>query len=112
MIRRPPRSTLFPYTTLFRSLLTVRPHGLFGVPRVWEKMAAALQAGLAAAPEAQRAVIDDARDAALRVYRLRSAGDPIPDELAERFEKLDTAVLRPIRARLGLDESTRNSSGA
>src|SRR5690349_23334825 len=25
MIRRPPRSTLFPYTTLFRSLHTVRP---------------------------------------------------------------------------------------
>src|SRR2546426_6658714 len=32
MIRRPPRSTLFPYTTLFRSLgakqLTLRRHGL------------------------------------------------------------------------------------
>src|SRR3989442_5045819 len=27
MIRRPPRSTLFPYTTLFRSL-DLRPHGL------------------------------------------------------------------------------------
>src|SRR5256885_11049617 len=25
MIRRPPRSTLFPYTTLFRSWLSVRP---------------------------------------------------------------------------------------
>src|SRR3712207_8182721 len=25
MIRRPPRSTLFPYTTLFRSLLRARP---------------------------------------------------------------------------------------
>src|SRR5260370_24999549 len=25
MIRRPPRSTLFPYTTLFRSLKTLRP---------------------------------------------------------------------------------------
>src|SRR2546430_14540583 len=25
MIRRPPRSTLFPYTTLFRSSLVVRP---------------------------------------------------------------------------------------
>src|SRR2546430_15483593 len=25
MIRRPPRSTLFPYTTLFRSILLVRP---------------------------------------------------------------------------------------
>src|SRR3712207_8389893 len=27
MIRRPPRSTLFPYTTLFRSKLTERAHG-------------------------------------------------------------------------------------
>src|SRR5258708_15487809 len=26
MIRRPPRSTLFPYTTLFRSLRTARRH--------------------------------------------------------------------------------------
>src|SRR5689334_24060391 len=26
MIRRPPRSTLFPYTTLFRSLLAVQIH--------------------------------------------------------------------------------------
>src|SRR2546426_7357611 len=28
MIRRPPRSTLFPYTTLFRSLLQLRPRQL------------------------------------------------------------------------------------
>src|SRR2546422_6932998 len=28
MIRRPPRSTLFPYTTLFRSIL-LSPHGAF-----------------------------------------------------------------------------------
>src|SRR2546422_6754892 len=27
MIRRPPRSTLFPYTTLFRSVLEVEDHG-------------------------------------------------------------------------------------
>src|SRR5256886_13499427 len=27
MIRRPPRSTLFPYTTLFRSISRVRPDG-------------------------------------------------------------------------------------
>src|SRR5256885_12078680 len=37
MIRRPPRSTLFPYTTLFRSLTTVqdlgRPgHAQLGIP--------------------------------------------------------------------------------
>src|SRR2546429_7619439 len=28
MIRRPPRSTLFPYTTLFRSFLEVFPNGV------------------------------------------------------------------------------------
>src|SRR2546426_5879070 len=28
MIRRPPRSTLFPYTTLFRSTVSVSPTGL------------------------------------------------------------------------------------
>src|SRR2546425_2639351 len=28
MIRRPPRSTLFPYTTLFRSLFSTRPPSL------------------------------------------------------------------------------------
>src|SRR5690554_7070349 len=26
MLRRPPRSTLFPYTTLFRSMVFLRPH--------------------------------------------------------------------------------------
>src|SRR3712207_9482173 len=30
MIRRPPRSTLFPYTTLFRSLLRVGPYRRLG----------------------------------------------------------------------------------
>src|SRR3989442_10008329 len=35
MIRRPPRSTLFPYTTLFRSLGTLKTRGSslqFGIP--------------------------------------------------------------------------------
>src|SRR5256885_6604100 len=31
MIRRPPRSTLFPYTTLFRSFLAERGEGIMGV---------------------------------------------------------------------------------
>src|SRR5256884_9003411 len=38
MIRRPPRSTLFPYTTLFRSGL-VREQGWFGMERDrWGKL--------------------------------------------------------------------------
>src|SRR3989454_10318006 len=34
MIRRPPRSTLFPYTTLFRSLERERPHACLVEARV------------------------------------------------------------------------------
>src|SRR2546429_1445293 len=33
MIRRPPRSTLFPYTTLFRSVLQKEPEGMY---RNWD----------------------------------------------------------------------------
>src|ERR1035441_6081069 len=37
MIRRPPRSTLFPYTTLFRSILTAKTE--------WEDLVEAMEAG-------------------------------------------------------------------
>src|SRR3712207_6937086 len=38
MIRRPPRSTLFPYTTLFRSFLRLRPLLVATEPylRIWQ----------------------------------------------------------------------------
>src|SRR2546422_6371425 len=40
MIRRPPRSTLFPYTTLFRSRQDVQDHGLvIATPVVGEEAA-------------------------------------------------------------------------
>src|SRR2546426_9370273 len=35
MIRRPPRSTLFPYTTLFRSLFSFQKYGTAGVGGVF-----------------------------------------------------------------------------
>src|SRR5256886_13488658 len=36
MIRRPPRSTLFPYTTLFRSKLPLYGHEISDTINVWE----------------------------------------------------------------------------
>src|SRR3712207_8025710 len=45
MIRRPPRSTLFPYTTLFRSTLK----GGFGSGEVLERHSVSLEEGLEAA---------------------------------------------------------------
>src|SRR2546422_3651462 len=56
MIRRPPRSTLFPYTTLFRSLLRharpfVEPRAVVAAPHRRQPQADAVDlADLAAAP--------------------------------------------------------------
>src|SRR3712207_8467877 len=36
MIRRPPRSTLFPYTTLFRSKEQDGERGCHGHPKMWD----------------------------------------------------------------------------
>src|SRR3712207_7521470 len=56
MIRRPPRSTLFPYTTLFRSVLPARlHHRCVGASLVWSP-----------------ASDDDEREAAERMVRLRA----------------------------------------
>src|SRR2546427_6026827 len=38
MIRRPPRSTLFPYTTLFRSKLRRDPHPLWATAKLSDEL--------------------------------------------------------------------------
>ncbi len=44
MIRRPPRSTLFPYTTLFRSLPYGQPYPKnLALPGIMESIGAAIQ---------------------------------------------------------------------
>src|SRR3712207_8690552 len=51
MIRRPPRSTLFPYTTLFRSLFEIetRSRGQLKVVRRADELRACLDSGVLAA---------------------------------------------------------------
>jgi long-chain acyl-CoA synthetase len=97
---------------LLPTLLAVRPHGFFGVPRVWEKLAAGLRARLDALPEEHAAALAQAQRLAVEVFRLRSAGKDIPAELTAPLEELDTRVLRPVRAAIGLDDCRRAFSGA
>src|SRR2546422_4854022 len=49
MIRRPPRSTLFPYTTLFRSSL-IRPRTLMTYLRIWYSRRALISGSTAGEP--------------------------------------------------------------
>ncbi|MFF0723257.1 AMP-dependent synthetase/ligase [Streptomyces sp. NPDC004134] len=97
---------------LLPALLAVRPHGFFGVPRVWEKLAAGLRAKLAALPAEQSAAVRQAQEAAWGAFHLRSAGQDVPDELTAKLARLDAQVLRPVRAAIGFDDCRRAFSGA
>lgn len=94
------------------ALQQVRPVAFFGVPRIWEKVAAGLQARFAAADEAQRTALTAAMGAAVRAYQHRESGTPIPDDLAVELARWDAAVLRPIRTALGLNNVVWAGSGA
>src|SRR3989449_6974889 len=69
MIRRPPRSTLFPYTTLFRSLYEVKGEPPDETQRVIGRHVAeliedgsTLQLGIGAIPDAALQALTDRRD--------------------------------------------------
>src|SRR3712207_9093734 len=91
MIRRPPRSTLFPYTTLFRSIDRLRVAFVPGVTpdkwaRVWRERHPDIRLELVPVEEEQqRAVLDDGTAdlvlARLPVDRER----PTPDRKSTRL---------------------------
>ncbi|GGM47573.1 AMP-dependent synthetase/ligase [Dactylosporangium sucinum] len=97
---------------LAAALRTVRPHSFFGVPRVWEKLAAGVQSQLDAADPAVREAFAAASALAREDYLARAAGEPRTGEQAARLAEVDASVLRPMRAMLGLDELRWAGSGA
>jgi long-chain acyl-CoA synthetase len=90
----------------------VHPTGFFGVPRVWEKLAAGLKNMLGGVPEERRDALLAANNLLQEGYKLRSAGKEVPAELAEKIAQTDQAALAPIRQLLGLDKLALASSGA
>ena len=98
---------------LAATLGAVQPTAFFGVPRVWEKFQAGIQALLAAEQDpAKRAATDAAMATGRRYVRSCEFGNTTPDDLAGEFRRADEAVLRPIRSLLGLSEATMVSSAA
>ncbi|HEY3083852.1 MAG TPA: AMP-dependent synthetase/ligase [Candidatus Dormibacteraeota bacterium] len=96
----PDPNLLLPY------LVEARPTLFVGVPRVWEKLMAGLQAGIAAEPdEAKRQMAQGAVSAAISVYRLRRQGKPVPDELAAAVERAQPLFVL-LRSKVGLDRCT------
>jgi long-chain acyl-CoA synthetase len=88
---------------LVQFLVEARPTQFVGVPRVWEKLMAGLQAGIAAEPdEAKRQMVQGALQASIAAYRLRREGKPVPEEIAAGVERAQPLFML-LRAKLGLD---------
>lgn len=94
-------------------LAEVRPHSFFGVPRVWEKIMAGIQAVLSAEQDpAKKAAVAAALDAGRAYVSGQEFGNSLTPELTAAFEAADAAVLTPMRALLGLDRVRQASSAA
>ncbi len=92
---------------------SVRPTAFFGVPRVWEKIQAGIQALLAAEQDpARQAGVRHAMDVGRRYVESCQFGRTTTGELAAAFQQADQAVLGPIRALLGLGDAGIVSSAA
>jgi long-subunit acyl-CoA synthetase (AMP-forming) len=90
----------------------VRPQWFFAVPRIWEKLKSGLETMLAGLPDEQR---DNARacvDAAIEKVRLEQAGEPVPDDLAEKVRQADEQLFSGLRVHLGFDQIAAVNVGA
>jgi long-chain acyl-CoA synthetase len=97
---------------LFAYAVEVKPTAIIGVPRVWEKLEAALTAGIQADPDEQRRnAVLQAIEVGRKVARLKQAGQPAPPELLAAADRA-RPVWMAIRAKVGLEELEYGITGA
>ena len=90
-------------TELLPYLLEARPTAFVGVPRVWEKLMAGINAGLGAEPdETKRQMAQGALAASMQAYRLKRDGQPVPAELTAVVERAQPLFML-LRSKIGLE---------
>ncbi len=100
------------FDKLAENLREVEPTIIFGVPRVWERVHAAVVGKLEAAPAPRRRLALWALGVGHRVAALRFAGKPVSGMLAFQKRVADRLVLSKLRALLGLARIGLAVSGA
>ncbi len=88
----------------------VKPHVMFGVPRVWEKIYGGVNAVLAADPEKQQK-FQEAIDAAGPIREKMTFGTATQEEI-ETYEFLDAVAFSQVRELVGLDHLITAITGA
>jgi long-subunit acyl-CoA synthetase (AMP-forming) len=90
----------------------LHPTWFFAVPRIWEKLKAGLEARWAGLPDAERAALDTALEAATRRVRLLQRGEEVPPELELQVAQADERIFASVREALGLDQLLSAGVGA
>ncbi|MFF5205446.1 AMP-dependent synthetase/ligase [Streptosporangium sp. NPDC000396] len=90
----------------------VKPVLFFGVPRVWEKMMARLQALLSTQPEEQQENVRNAMAAGLAYIEANQHGRTPSPEVRAAYEQADAALLSIIRSMIGFDNAGWLASAA
>ena len=94
-------------------LTEVRPHWFFAVPRVWEKLKAALEIGIAADPDPERQqAVDRALELGRQKVEIEQGGAELPEDLAAEHARAEEQVLSELRQRVGLDQLLIANVGA
>ncbi len=91
----------------------VRPSWFFAVPRIWEKLKAAIEAGIEAEQDEERKqAVKGALELGLKKVKLEQAGEEVPEELAQHYAKADEMVFSKMREKLGFDQIEAVNVGA
>jgi long-chain acyl-CoA synthetase len=97
---------------VFAHVADCHPTYFGAVPRVWEKLMAALQAGIDSESEKRRSAIRGAIQLGREKVRAQQRGLPVPEELRAAWQQADETVFSAMRARLGLDRCEWYLTGA
>jgi long-subunit acyl-CoA synthetase (AMP-forming) len=91
-------------TQVFAHVADAHPTFFGSVPRMWEKLKAALEAGFDAEPDtARRAGIKRAIEIGVKKIRIEQAGEPVSAGLSEMYTQAEQQVFSAIRRKLGLE---------
>lgn len=90
----------------------LRPVEFFGVPRVWEKLAASVRAALAQLPEERRAAVAEAAGHARAYVDCQERGQRPSDELADAYGRAKAEVIDPLLAPAGFDRLVWTASAS